>query len=615
MDKPAASRKKKKTEKNKNNKPMNVMNRLRPQTVVPKILLALCLAAAPLAGCSGDDDPTDNPFPDEETVLTPVATHIVGKWRQATSYRMEDGTWVESPNPEGHYLTIEVRPDGTARRVDTNTANGFSYLSASPWTVDEAEPSISMGGITTPIFRLTADEFGFAYSAASPGDGTLTEGSFRWIYRRVAQSEPPHPIERLVGRWNYTACYEKVDGEWQQTTFGVPDEGWSEYRDDGTFRHYWRRGTTARSYDRRWVFNATTGEVNYLVPERPDLLESAHITLSDDGRTLSLHYTNNSDPALDETREGEFKDVFTLVDPDRPDADADKNLVRVASATINPYRTPDGKPFVPEKDTYVLHGFYGPLKLKFVPGDVLHLSVLVPTDGGEQPASGYSSAVMQADGSWKPVNGTDWPAGTRPDHMLCFYDGRQEHYTDMRSWNRAAVSCLARFEDMVNPLSYPDILTERRYEDADDPLVEPVEGLTYELEMEHNNAMLMVDRIDNRTGSDVTSITAYNYYGRASITAQTPDNELEYYPMECPFLILGPWLTTLPVNSSEDSLNELRVTLKDGTVLSVPVGGSFTSPQGELLYGMSPAVRTLYPATLTLDRDPEKCKVEFREGV
>lgn len=85
--------------------------------------------------------------------------------------------------------------------------------------------------------------------------------------------------------------------------------------------------------------------------------------------------------------------------------------------------------------------------------------------------------------------------------------------------------------------------------------------------------------------------------------------------MERPFLFLGPWLTTLPVASNEDSLNELRVTLKDGAVLSVPVEGTFTTPQGEQLYGMKPAVRTLYPATLTLDRDPAKCKVEFREGV
>lgn len=586
------------------------------KTIKTRLLLcALCLAAVLPAGCSDDDNPTDNPFPDKETVLTPVAGHITGKWRQATSYRMESGIWVEDPNPEGHYLTIEIRPDGTARRVDTNLDNGFSYLSASPWTVDEDGPSISMGNITTPIFRLTADEFGFAYSAASAGDGTLTEGSFRWLYRRVAQSEPPHPIERLVGRWNYTACYEKVDGEWRQTTFGMPDEGWSEYREDGTFSHYWRRGTTVRSSDTRWVFNAQTGEVNYLIPDYPDFTGSAHITLSDDGSTLSLHYTSNTDPALNETREGEFKDVFTLVDPEHPDPDADKNLVRVASATIEPYRTPDGKPFAPEKDTYVLHGFYGPLKLKFVPGDVLHLSVHVPADGGEQTANGYSSVVMQGDGSWKPVNATDWPAGTRPEYMLCFYDGRQEHYTDVPVWIRAAVSCMNRFTDMVNPLSYPDILLERRYEDADDPFVKPVEGLTYELEMDHYNAMLMVDNIDNRTGSDVTSITAYNYYGRPSITAETPDIELEYYPMERPFLFLGPWLTTLPVASNEDSLNELRVTLKDGTVLSVPVEGTFTTPQGEQLYGMKPAVRTLYPATLTLDRDPAKCKVEFREGV
>ena len=129
----------------------------------------------------------------KEEIRRPLAQHLTGTWERAQDFVLTDGKWVEDPIPEGKMERIDFRADGKAVNIRT-AVDGLTEMKSGEWKTDEKACTVTMGGFSTPVWRLTADEFGNSYDKAiDPATGGLMDGSFRWIYRRVSDK---HPVEQ-----------------------------------------------------------------------------------------------------------------------------------------------------------------------------------------------------------------------------------------------------------------------------------------------------------------------------------------------------------------------------------------------------------------------------------
>lgn len=262
-------------------------------------LVALtALAGTCLTGCKDNDNP-------KEEILRPLAQHLTGTWQRAQDFVLTDGKWKEDPIPEGKMERIEFRADGKAVNIRT-AVDGLTEMKSGEWKTDEEACTVTLGGFSTPVWRLTADEFGNSYDKAiDPATGGLMDGSFRWIYRRVSDR---HPVEQYLGKWLLRGSYQKQDGEWKPITYGVPDEGWSEYKEDGTVTTYSRTGDKEQGINALWAVNCNTGTMVWY--RDPTKKESLTVTTALDDDTMTVFYSQNFDPATGGMIEGEFKDGF-----------------------------------------------------------------------------------------------------------------------------------------------------------------------------------------------------------------------------------------------------------------------------------------------------------------
>ncbi len=165
------------------------------------------------------------------------------------------------------------------------------------------------GSVEYALMRLTADELEFGYDKSTDmTTGATLEGEFKWLFRRIDEGQKNF-AERLVGRWHFSKSYEKKEGEWKDITYGIPDEGWHEYTEQGTFITYSRQGDNEHTTDpMQWKANAATDTVSYK-PLDSDKVSRVRITLEDD-RTMYVFYSVNFDPATGEMREGEYRDLL-----------------------------------------------------------------------------------------------------------------------------------------------------------------------------------------------------------------------------------------------------------------------------------------------------------------
>ncbi|MFR5758993.1 MAG: hypothetical protein ACLUE2_14460 [Bacteroides cellulosilyticus] len=141
------------------------------------------------------------------------------------------------------------------------------------------------------LMRLTADEAGipdddkatdYATGATQEGDSNGSSAALTKSRRTFA--------ERLVGRWHFSKSYEKKEGEWKEITYGIPDEGWHEYTEQGTFTAYSRQGGKEHTAaPMQWKANAVTDTVSYK-PLDSDRVSRVRITLEDD-RTMYVFYS------------------------------------------------------------------------------------------------------------------------------------------------------------------------------------------------------------------------------------------------------------------------------------------------------------------------------------
>ncbi len=263
--------------------------------------LCFMLMGSIFVGCK------DNKCPNDE-ILKPLVPHLEGKWLRTAEQVLKNGKWVDEPIDEGTMEIIDFRTDGTARMLKTNL-EGRTAMIIRNWEVDEDSCTFKMTHIAMPVFRLTADEFGFSYHQAyDPKTNELKDGGFRWIYSRQ-DTVQKHPAERLLGKWTFSRSYERKNGEWVESSFGKPDEGWHEYCENGEVVFHSSVGDEVQECRMVWNTNCTTGEMRWSKEWGAKDFITVNVSLDDDS-TMTVLYSKNYDPTTGKVKEGEFKDVL-----------------------------------------------------------------------------------------------------------------------------------------------------------------------------------------------------------------------------------------------------------------------------------------------------------------
>lgn len=272
------------------------------------VLTLFCITLLTLAGFPLCSNKKNN----GEAICKPISENLPGKWTMTKSYEKKDGEWKEVIEPEGSGTTYLFRTDGSMMSAVTY-ANHDTYLRTLTWEAEDHKNTLKINhkacSVEYALMRLTADELEFGYDKSTDmTTGATLEGEFKWLFRRIDEGQKNF-AERLVGRWHFSKSYEKKEGEWKEITYGIPDGGWYEYTEQGTFIAYSRQGDNEHTTEAmQWKANAATDTVSYK-PLDSDKVSRVRITLEDD-RTMYVFYSVNFDPATGEMREGEYRDLL-----------------------------------------------------------------------------------------------------------------------------------------------------------------------------------------------------------------------------------------------------------------------------------------------------------------
>lgn len=281
----------------------NIMNRIRKRLL---FLFLVCIAMGILnIGCSDEATPES-----DDKILKPVAENVIGKWSMKKSYKKLDGKWVEDPIPEGQGQTYTIRTDGTVLSAFT-APDGYTKLNLGEWETDEAANKLTLGTMTVDVLSLNATSFEMGYGEALDAEtGELMDGEFRWKYSRMDETQKTL-AEKLIGKWNYSKSYEKINGEWVEIHSGMQDEGWFLgetdilFCEDGSSTVYARFGEHERTLSMYWRVNNATGELRMVTKDGQTM--ELNVAIGVDG-TLSVFY--NLELSTGQTVTREFKNVL-----------------------------------------------------------------------------------------------------------------------------------------------------------------------------------------------------------------------------------------------------------------------------------------------------------------
>lgn len=265
-------------------------------------MAVLATASIALTGCHDDDS-----IKKDSEVLKPISEHITGKWSWQASYQLVDEQWAETER-NGIVMTWTIRPDGTAYRSLT-TPDAWTVLQAITWsTSDENNQLILDGDQTLKLFSLTDNSFEFGETPAKSNKADeLLEGEYKWRWIRMNENKK-NLAEQLVGKWAFQKTYEKkVNGEWVETNFAVPDNGWFKFGENGNCIQHTAKGGKEEEIELQWSIYMTTGEIRW---SKDAKTSTTKVALSEDGNMLEHYYMGNRDAETGEIRDGEFKDVL-----------------------------------------------------------------------------------------------------------------------------------------------------------------------------------------------------------------------------------------------------------------------------------------------------------------
>lgn len=267
------------------------------------IMFTAAAAIIAFAACNNNET-------SDTSIRKPIGENVTGKWTQVKSYEKQDGKWVEVIEPEGSGTTYLMRSDGTMRSIVT-MASHDTHTRSTTWMANDTDNTMTLfKEYVYKVYRLTDDELEFGYHLSTDMTTHETlEGEFKWLFRRIDESQKNF-AERLLGKWHFSKSYEKKNGEWVETSYGPPDEGWHEYFETGFFTSYSRKGDQEMKNEYiAWKANEDTGTVYYKFADNPEV-SSTRVTLEDDDQTMNVFYGKNFDSATGQVVEGEFKDVL-----------------------------------------------------------------------------------------------------------------------------------------------------------------------------------------------------------------------------------------------------------------------------------------------------------------
>ncbi len=113
--------------------------------------------------------------------------------------------------------------------------------------------------------------------------------------------------KNIIGKWVFSKSYQKNDGQWKEITFGIPDEGWHEYCEDGFVKFHSHMNGKDEDVKMHWMLDSDTGEMLWFVSTTE---EASRVKVSVDGDIMTVLYSRNFDPTIGQVVEGEFKDVL-----------------------------------------------------------------------------------------------------------------------------------------------------------------------------------------------------------------------------------------------------------------------------------------------------------------
>lgn len=282
---------------------------MRLKNICMPLLAALAIGFS-TTGCNNNENKND-----EQTILKPISQYLVGKWRGEASYEQDEkGEWIKEEEAYDPMLTF--RADGTARFVYIYE-DGREKFILLKWEGDDANNRFLIDGKEVKLLCLTGDRFeNWGNGKRDVDTGEMVEYSkHKWTHVRTDDSDLTFS-ERLLGKWVYSASYEKVDGKWQETDFGAPEASYNIFKESGDMAAYVRFSSKEYTMDAKWSVNGKTKELKTEYSNGE--VRTQKIEISEDGTQLTVYYGSNTSPS-GETRNGEFKDVMTrVVDSEKP---------------------------------------------------------------------------------------------------------------------------------------------------------------------------------------------------------------------------------------------------------------------------------------------------------
>lgn len=263
---------------------------------------AYIMATALFMVMSSCDDKHD----DDNELMKPISEKILGKWLQTKCYSLQDnGEWLEEENTEGIEETMTFK-EGGITNISYTAPDGMTTLHVAEWRAEESDSTLWLGPHGYRILSINKDSYVWGLQKAlDPETGEIIDGSWKWVMNRLDPAEL-NLAEKLVGKWVFSKTYQKINGKWEEISFGRPDEGYYDFKEDGTSIVYSRLGSDVLTSEMNWSVDCKTGKLQWYKGETKG--NPVFITISDN--QLSVDYTNNFDQGSGEIITAEFKDIL-----------------------------------------------------------------------------------------------------------------------------------------------------------------------------------------------------------------------------------------------------------------------------------------------------------------
>lgn len=196
--------------------------------------------------------------------------------------------------------------EGGTANISYTAPDGMTTLHVAEWRTEESDSTLWLGPHGYRILSINKDSYVWGLQKAlDSATGEIIDGNWKWVMTRLDPTDLSL-AEKLVGKWVFSKSYQKIDGKWQEISFGQPDEGYYICKDNGTFIFYSRLGSDELTSEMNWSINNKTGKLLWYKDE----VKTDPVYVSISGDQLAVEYSNNFDQGSGEIVIAEFKDIL-----------------------------------------------------------------------------------------------------------------------------------------------------------------------------------------------------------------------------------------------------------------------------------------------------------------